>query len=303
VTLTLPSSDVVVGYQASSGSSTLTAWAAGGTFPNTIQATTRRSSSVNGALPLFFAPILGIKTWTGGATAKATVNLTQQAVTGFSGSPTSPLPGLLPIAIDVSFWKTFLSSGKSPDGTVHDAYTASQPTSQTPAPNTVSSGADGIPEFNDAYPNSTSPGNFGLISLQNSKATSEPTYSHWIDNGPSAADLQSFGSSGLQATPSSPATMYGGPGLKSALLSDFQSIIGQPRAVPLFSSYGGNGSNTQYTVVGFAGVTVVSATGHGSNMNIVVQPMILINKNVTTTTGVTTGSSFVYSQSPISLTK
>jgi Flp pilus assembly protein TadG len=301
VTLTLPGSDVVVGT-VGSGSSTVTAWSSGDSFPTAVQVTTRRSKGTNGAVPLFFGPALGVKHWTGSTTAIATCKAGASTVTGFTASGNS-LPQMLPITIDATYWTTFVTTGRSADGNVYDAFTATMPTSQTAAPNNVSSGADGIPEFSNAYGSKTSPGNFGLISIKNSKTTDDPTYSNWIVNGPSASDVNSFGSNGLQATLTSPATLYGGPGLKSNLVSDFASIVGLPRIVPLFSAYDGTGSNTQYTVVGFAGVTVVSATGSGSNINIVLQPTIITTPTATVSPGGTaTGSTFIYKSSPISLT-
>src|SRR6185369_17026991 len=114
----------------------------------------------------------------------------------------------------------------------------------------------------------------------------------WINNGPSPADLSYFGTNGLQATPSQPATMKGGPGLKSTLISNLAGIVGQPRVIPLFSSFSGSGSNTQYTIVGFAGVTIVSATGQGSNIQVIVEPTAVID--TTATTGSGSGSTFVY---------
>jgi hypothetical protein len=96
--------------------------------------------------------------------------------------------------------------------------------------------------------------------------------------------------------------MYAGPGLHSSLSSDFQSIIGQPRIVPLFSSYSGNGSNAQYTVTGFAGVTVVSATGNGGNFQLVLQPTIVVNANATVQAGPQAGSAFIYASPPFGLT-
>jgi Flp pilus assembly protein TadG len=303
VTLTLPASDVVVGTPPGSGSSTVTAWSSGDSFPTAVQVTTRRSKTVNGSLPLFFGPVLGVKHWTGSTTAIATCKFGASTVTGFSGSPTGTMPQLLPITLDAGYWNTFISTGKSADGNVYDHFTATPPSSSTQPPNNVSAGADGIPEFSNAYGSKTSPGNFGLISLQNANATSDLTYSNWIVNGPSASDLSSFGSSGLQATPSSPTTMFGGPGLQTSLVSDLASIIGQARIVPLFSVYSGSGSNTQYTVVGFAGVTVVSATGSGNNINIVLQPSIITNANATvSSSGTATGTTHVYQTSPITLT-
>jgi hypothetical protein len=112
--------------------------------------------------------------------------------------------------------------------------------------------------------------------------------------------LSYFGSDGFQATPSHPATCAGGPGLKSTLVSNLAGIVGQQRIVPLFSSYSGNGSNTQYTIVGFAGITIVSATGSGSSISVIVQPMVVTDLTATTGSG---NSSFVYSTTPLGLTR
>jgi hypothetical protein len=255
----------------------------------------RRDSTANTPVNLFFARVLGINNVNCTATATAAF-LQSSNITGFSGSGGR----LLPIAIDVNYWNTFLATGRSPDGTLNDAYAANLPTSTSAAPNNVTNGADNIPEFNNVYPNNTSPGNFGLVSI-GAPATDTPTYRGWIDNGPSASDLSYFGPNGLQATPSAPATLSGGPGLKSTLVSDLQAAIGQPRAMLLFSSYTGQGSNTTYTVVGFAGITIVKATGSGNNIEIDVQPMIVVDTSATGGSG--GNSSFVYSTTPLSLTR
>jgi hypothetical protein len=264
----------------------------------------RRSAAANGSLPLHFAPVLGIRSWDGSATAVASVKPTTLGITGFRANPTGTLPQLLPLAIDGSLWSDFLKSGKSPDGTVHDAFTATLPTSSTSPPGNISGGGDGGPEFADAYGNKTSPGNFGLINLRlTNPANDTPTFSNWILNGPSEWDMQTFGSSGMQATPDAPLTLKGGPGLKSSLQPDLQSIVGQSRIVLLYSSYSGNGNNTTYQVTGFAGVTVVKASGKGTNLEVTLQPMTVINANATVKAGTQTFSSFIYPSSPLSLTR
>ena len=73
--------------------------------------------------------------------------------------------------------------------------------------------------------------------------------------------------------------------MKSTLLSNFQSVEWEPNAIPLFvpastSPYvaaTGNGQNATYAIVGFAGVMISYAEGHGSNMNISIQPAALID--------------------------
>jgi hypothetical protein len=258
----------------------------------------RRDNTANTPVNLFFARVLGVNTWS--STATATASFVQAStVTGFKSTNGSNAT-LLPIAVDVNYWNAFVTTGASPDGSINDSYTATLPTSSTPAPGNVTSGGDGIPEFNNVYPNKNSPGNFGLVSI-GPPATDTPTYSNWITNGPSANDLSYFGSSGLQATPSSPATLAGGPGLKSTLDSDLANIVGEARAIPLFSAYTGNGANTQYTIIGFAGVTIVSVTGHGNNIQVTVQPMVTVDQTATTST--TGSASYIYQTTPLQLTR
>jgi hypothetical protein len=299
VALNMLTSDTVVGYMSDprDQSQTLHAWTTGEPMPNTIQVMLRRDNTANTPVGLFFARVLGVNTWN--CTAKATAAYQQPvSVTGFKSSTTNSK--LLPIAIDVNYWNSFLASGNSPDGTQVDLFTALQPDTDTDPPYNVTTGGDGVPEFNDLYPNNNSPGNFGLVSI-GPPATDTPSYESWIRNGSTPSDLSYFGGNGFQATPTSPATCAGGPGLKSTLISDLASIVGQSRIVPLFSSYSGNGSNTEYTIVGFAGVTIVSATGSGSNISVMIQPMVVIDSTATTGTG--GNSSFISASSPLGLTR
>jgi Flp pilus assembly protein TadG len=299
VKLTLLSSDTMVGYMANPTNQqlTLNAWGAGEPLPNTVQVTMRRDNTANTPVPLFFGKVLGYSTWNVTATATAAF-LQASNVTGFKSSTVNGK--LLPIAVDVNLWNNFISTGKSPDGTTSDAYAVTLPSGSNPAPGNVTSSGDGIPEFNALYPNSNSPGNFGLVDI-GPPSNATPTFENWITNGPSPTDLSYFGTNGLQATPGDPATLKGGPGLKSVLQTYLQDVIGEERIVPLFSSYSGNGSNTQYTIVGFAGVTIVSATGRGSNMQIIVQPIATVDSTATTGSG--SGSSFVYPSTPVSLVR
>jgi Flp pilus assembly protein TadG len=299
-TLSLLTNDIVVGYMSNptDQQQTLNAWTTGDPLPNTIEVLMRRDSTANTPVPLFFARVLGISSWS--TTAKATAAFQPASnVTGFKS--TNGLNGkLLPIAIDVNYWNTFITTAKSPDGTKSDGYSVAQLTSSISAPGNVTSSTDGVPEFNDVYPNKNSPGNFGLVDIGPSD-NDTPAFQNWIDNGPSPSDLSYFGDKGLQATPSQPATLKGGPGLKNTLVSNLAGIVGQPRVIPLFSSFSGSGSNTQYTIVGFAGVTIVSATGHGSKFQVIVEPTAVTD--TTATTGSGSFSTFVYPSTPIGLTR
>ena len=301
VNLQLADADIVVGYQATS-SSTVVPWSNGQPFPNIVQVRVRRDSTTNDPLGLFFGPIIGSPTWSGSATAKAGFNATGKVVTGFKTTPNGPNPLLLPIAIDQEFVNSFLSTGRSPDGNTYDRFTAVIPSPTQLSPNNVNSGSDNIPELQGVYPNNSSPGNFGLMNLRyTNPENNTPQFSDWILNGPTPSDISTFGSNGFQATPANPAILKGGPGLKSSLVPDFASIVGQQRIMPIFSSYSGQGSNTYYTVVGFMGVQVVSATGRGSNIEIVFQPAIVVDPTATSATTTSTTPFYVYSKSPISL--
>jgi hypothetical protein len=173
---------------------------------------------------------------------------------------------LLPVAMDVNAWTNFYATGQSPDGVVH-------------------LGSNGKPQLL-IYPSpGNAPGNFGLLSV-GPPSSDTPTFSGWIDGGPSSSDLSYLNSNNLvPASTSSPKSWAGGPGLKSTEQSDFASVMGQSRLVPVFQAASqspyqgasGTGSNTTYNIVGFVGVTISEADSTGSNMNIAIQPAATID--------------------------
>jgi len=298
---TLLDADCVVGYVAipTNPASPLIPWTPGQPYPNAVQVTVRRDQTANSPVSLLMSRILGTETWSGSASATASASRSY-TVTGFNGSPPNHL---LPFAIDVLLWNAFLASGRSPDGLVHDAYAVASPSSATGPPNNVTSGADNLPEFTDMYPNQNSPGNFGLVSI-GPPATDLPTFQNWIDNGSSPSDMAFFGPDGLQATPASPLAMAGGPGVKNPVNYSLQAVIGEPRSVVLFSACTDSGSNMTYTAVGFAGVTVVQADGHGQKMQITIQPSNVIDPTATNGSGSESwngGTQFIYKTSPLAL--
>lgn len=277
--LALPSGDVQFGFTNASGS--FAANAAG--YPNTVQVVTRRDQTANSPLAFFFGPVLGKSNASITATSRATVY--SGLITGFDpdggGEGTGGGPGgwgddyasagnfackLLPLAFDVNDWNHFVSTGVSPDGTTQ-------------------TDAEGVRQIK-VYPSpGNSPGNFGLLCI-GPWTNANPQYSSWILDGPTGNDLQTLMNEGkFPVSQSSPKNWKGSPGLRTALKSDFVSIIGQPRLLPLFkpaadSPYqaaSGNGSNTTYAIVGFVGVKVTVASGAGNNLNISVQPCDVID--------------------------
>ena len=306
VTLQVPANDVIVGYQADPGPQSVSDWSTGQPVPNCVQVTVRRDGTANGALPLIFAPVLGTNSSNLSATATAAFHPARQTVTGFKGTPGGPNAKLLPITISVASWVQFVNSGLSPDGTRHDNYTAelSLPNSGTNPPDNVSLGPDHTPELQGVYPDRTMPGNYGLVQFDATASAGSGNVAQWIRDGASPAELSTYGPNGIQATPTSPCTIEAGPGMKSSLVSDFASVIGQPRAIPLYSSYSGSGAGGTYTIVGFAGVTIVSASGSGNSISIVFQPTILIDSTATRSSSAQTNvTQFVYPQSPVVLVR
>lgn len=278
--LLLPGGDIRFGFTDASGNLSL----GGSAYPNTVQVTTRRDEAANTPLALFFAPMLGRKTLDMSATSCSTAYtglITSFDARGggenrpggyngwgddFSQAGSAFRCTLLPLAFDVNHWNQFMSNGISPDGT-------------------SDTDAAGVPEIH-VYPSpKNSPGNFGLLCI-GPWTNANPIYSNWILNGPSSSDLQALVDAGsFPVSMASPKPWKGSPGLRSSLLTDFITILGQPRLLPLFkpvtqSPYqaaSGSGSNTTYAIVGFVGVKVSTASGHGSNMDICVQPCDVID--------------------------
>jgi Flp pilus assembly protein TadG len=277
--------DIVVGYMAnpSSFSSSFVPTTTGsGNFPNAVQVTVHRDTVRNGSLSLFFARALGITSWNLEATATASY---QGGVTGFKfqNSYTGPCK-LLPFTMQVDYWNQLVAGGTT------DNWTRTIPTVAVPVPNNVGSGADGIYEGN-LFPlsNNLSSGNFGMIDL-GAPANGTPVYENWIRNGPSATDLAYFSPAngyphGLQIDSTTGSIqMHGTPGVHAAMQTDLQSIIGQGRIIPLYSTVTGNGNNAQYTVVGWAGCTVldVNLTGALKNKHVTIQPCFVIDATAIT---------------------
>jgi hypothetical protein len=236
-------------------------------FPNTITVVTRRDTTLNGPLSLFFGSFFNADSVSLTATASATI---------YAGDVSSlqTIPGvrahILPLALDVNVWKTFYQTGLSPDGTLH-------------------AGPNGAPQLH-VYPVPTNtPGNFGLLDV-GPPANNVPAFRNWIDDGETPNDIQYLLNNNLlPVSPSAPQQWKGGPGLKSTLVSNFQSVMGEPNLIPLFvpvndGSNGqpyvaaqGSGSGAYYSVVGFVGVVISQADGSGGSMDISIQPTAVVD--------------------------
>jgi Flp pilus assembly protein TadG len=261
VALQLPTSDVAFNYY--DGQSFVPASAT--QFPNTVTVVVRRDGTANGPLGLFFGPLFGVGTIN--LTARASASIYAGEVTSLQVIP-NVNAHILPVALDVNVWEQFYATGQSPDGQVHR-------------------GDNGNPQL-QVYPFATNtPGSFGLLDV-GMPSNDAPAFVNWIDDGSTPNDISYLLSNSLlPVSPSAPQPWKCGPGLKSTLVSDFQSQMGKASLIPLFTpaspapnyvaaSY--QGQSATYAVVGFAGVTLSQATGDGdAGLVIAIQPMALVD--------------------------
>jgi Flp pilus assembly protein TadG len=272
VSVTVPTSDISFTYW--DGTNAPVAAGYPSDFPNSVTVVARRDATANGALNLFFGPVLGVSSV--GLTAKATATM-------YAGDVSSlqVIPGvnahILPVAYDYNFWMNFAKPGTSTTGQSPDGKTYL--------------GSNGLPQL-QVYPDfKDAPGAFGLLDV-GTPANNTPAFRSWIDNGETPNDIKYLVDNKLvPVSTSSPQAWKCGPGLKSTLVSNFQSVMGDTNLLPLFKpvvAYGtpgksyqaadGTGQNTTFEIVGFVGVTVSQADGSGNaNMSISVQPIATLD--------------------------
>jgi Flp pilus assembly protein TadG len=297
--------DIVCGYLAnpSDQSQALTVTTPGqGPYPNSVQVTVHRDGTRNGSLGLFFAPVLGIRSFDLQATATASY---EGGITGFKiHAPGVGTCKLLPFALDCHSWSN------TPTDSWYDA-TLPAGVLQGSGPDvfsrstdaSVNSGSDNVHECPlNLLSNSLQPGNFGSVNI-GAMANGTSDLNRLILNGPGANDLSVYPDGKLQLDPTTGTlTLTGNPGVSAACKSAVTSIIGQARILPLYISVSGNGANCQYTIVGFAGVTVLECvlTGSLPSNHITIQPCWCIDPNAEGG-GASSASAFVVK--PLALTR
>ena len=211
----------------------------------------------DGPLPLFFAPILGENT----ADVSATATIAMLAGVGFEIEPgSSATSGVLPFAVDEQTWNNMVYNGIGSDDF-----------SYNPDTEVVSNGADGDLEVN-LYPEGSSllpPGNRGTVDF-GSASNSTSDIARQILNGLNDSDLAYFGGElNLEATP---IDVNGDTGISAGFQDELASIIGESRAIPVFSQVTGPGNNAVFTIVRFVGVRIVEVKMTGNPKRVMVQP-------------------------------
>ncbi|MCA9092658.1 MAG: hypothetical protein KDA68_04175 [Planctomycetaceae bacterium] len=231
---------------------------------NMVEVTVRRDQIGGGggdrALNLFFAPVLNQNT----ATVQVSSAAALLPTVGFGlPSGSSKTIGILPIALDDLSWDNLVLNNSGSDNYAYNPNTG-----------TVSNGSDGIKEVN-LYPSgSTSmpPGNRGTVDLGSSN-NSTNDLKRQILHGLNADDLSYF-PNGQIRTDNGPLYLNGDTGISAGIKSELSQIIGQTRAIPIFSEVSGPGNNATYTIVKFVGIRVLDVvlTGSLSSKRVVVQP-------------------------------
>jgi hypothetical protein len=252
---------------------------------NAVQVTVRRDSLQNGPIPLLFGQIFGLNS--ADVSAKATA-VFKDGVIGFKVPGGSTLTAdVLPLALHVNAWHNLIGRV----GTVRDNYRYDETTGA------VTNSPDNIPELN-LYPGAgagqLTPGNFGTVNIGPSNGNSTATLSRQIRSGLNDQDLAPYGGL-LKLTSGGTLVLNGDTGLSAGIKDDLASIIGQPRAIPLFTSVTGNGNNAMYTIVGWAGIriTYVKLTGSMNSKAVIIQPAYLCDQTAVTAPG-SGNSYFVY---------
>jgi len=267
---------------------------------NAIRVMVRRDSVRNGPIPLLFAQVLGITSNDVTASAVAATNDGTNVV-GYKITTGSGNAQLLPFALHVDSWNALLAATVADhDGYAYDAETGS-----------VSGGADGVPEIN-LYPGGgttkendqdpqnqywgpvqITPGNFGTVDIGNPN-NSTADISRQILYGVNESDLSWFGGE-LKFGADGTLILNGDSGLSGGFKAELAAIIGQPRAIPLFSEVNGPGNNSMYTIVAFVGIRIlyVKLTGKLSDKCVIVQPAVVVDETVITESGFSSGN-FVF---------
>ncbi len=236
---------------------------------NMVEVTVCRTAATDSALPMTFARVLGIDHHDLEATSVASI----APSSGFRRPPNwTDRIDILPIAVDNITWDSLMAVAQQSSGsscTFNDDYKWNE------SSGSICTGSDGIREIN-IYPDvntSLPPGNRGTVDL-GSPNNSTNDLKRQIVDGLNAYDMSFFPNGELFCSESRPVNLNGDPGISAGIESSLKSIIGQVRAIPIFTEVSGPGNNATYRVVKFVGVRImaVKLTGGPKNRYLVVQP-------------------------------
>jgi Flp pilus assembly protein TadG len=252
-------------------------------FPNAVQVSVRKTSELNGKVPLFFARWLGM---TGSSLqAQATAALVNN-VRGWHAPSSGENADLLPFALDEDTWLALVNDGIGDDDWSRD-----------PTTGVVRPGADGSLEVNLFPEGSTElpPGNRGTVDIGGAD-NSTAVIARQIEDGVNSADLAAYPGGELKLDADGFLYLNGDTGISAGIKDELIKIKGKPRTIFIFRYVSGPGNNATYTIVGFAGICItdVKLTGKMSSKHVTIQPAIHIAKGAIPSDG-GQRSHFVYS--------
>jgi hypothetical protein len=231
---------------------------------NAARVRVRRDSIANGRVPLFFAPLLG---YFDSSVVGEAAAFRQVDINGFRVTTDQLKSSLLPFAVQIDTWLAAAALG--PDEYAFDVDNG-----------TVTLGSDNVHEAS-LFPTRVGSGNFGTVDIGNPN-NSTADLSRQILEGPNQIDFSYLPDCTLELSPTGTLILEGDTGISAGIKDELVAVIGQPRTIPLYSTVSGNGNNAQYTIVGFAGMTIlhVQLTGPQRNRHITIQPTMVIDESV-----------------------
>jgi Flp pilus assembly protein TadG len=276
--------DITVGYLDMSSTTSSIAAPTSTSLYNAVQVKVARDANHGGPVPALFARLLGS---TGTSVSSTSVAVAQNYSVGSFSSSSGLNANILPIALDLTTYNAMIAGNPSKlttTGLPIDQY------AYNPSTGAVTSGSDGIYE-SCLYPVSNgSPGNWGTVKIGVSN-NSTSTLSAQIRYGITPAQMQAWaatfpnGQIAFSSATSPPSmTLRANPGISAGLKSSIDAIIGQTRLIPIYSAVSGNGNNTTYTIVKFAGVRVMADNFQGNPKYVIVQPALVSDPTATPST-------------------
>jgi len=240
-----------------------------GTPTNAVRVTARRDQTAGGEVPLLFARVLGARSCSLRTEAIAVF------LTNFQGFrlPQSGSLGILPMAMSKETADAMVA------GSGTDTWT------WNPDTGTITAGADGTVE-GSMYPGDKStPGNFGTITIGPWDSSTE-IQDRQIRGGLTAEDLAPYGGQ-FALGPDGALTLNGNPGISAMLQDALQSVVGQTRILPIYSTVVEQGSTAQFTLVEFIGVRLleVDLSGALKGKHVTIQAGRLLTPDGIPTTG------------------
>jgi len=232
---------------------------------NAVRVRVRKAAGWNDPAASFFSRIWG---YSGVSMSRQATAIISSSVVGFRVNDEIGYAKLLPFALKLSDWNSLLN-GEGTDDWSWDAGSGQA----------VYGTGDGILEMS-LYPlENVCAGNFGTIDIGNPN-NSTADLRRQISSGVTQEDLDYMGGQ-FALGPDGTLAVNGDTGVSTAVGSDLEGIIGQPRVVPLYSDVSGQGNNATYTVVGFAGIRIMGVylTGPLAERRVVVQPAVVVDQS------------------------